>query len=147
MTARPTLAPLAGRGRRALRAAGERLSGLSSCIGVLGTRVACFCVEADEEFSGERDTNDHFFLSGCEQPVTEVSQAFVVASSGGGDQEQDRADTGAAAADRPLASSLATVIGDWGDTYELGNGLVGVGAISGRSAASQATVRSATPLI
>src|SRR6202165_1849878 len=42
--------------------AGERLSEVSSCIGVLGTRIACFCVEADEQFVGESDPDDPFFF-------------------------------------------------------------------------------------
>src|SRR6202158_3027397 len=38
---------------------GERLSEKSSCIGVCGTRIACFCVEPDEQFARERDALSH----------------------------------------------------------------------------------------
>src|ERR1700746_3760876 len=109
----------------ALCAPGERLSGLSSCIGVLGTRITCFGVEADQKLACERDANDHFFLSGGDQPGAEVGKAFVVAGGSGGDKEQDRTDAGAAAAGGSLTLSLATVIGDRGEAGKLGNGFVG----------------------
>jgi len=41
---------------------GERLSGESSCIGVLGSRIPCFGVEANEQFARERNSDDHFFF-------------------------------------------------------------------------------------
>src|ERR1700730_14369612 len=81
---------------------GERLSEVSSCIGVLCTRIACFCVEADEQFVGERDSDDHFFFSSGEQSVAELCKGLVVFGGDSGDQEQDRTDAGAAAADGPL---------------------------------------------
>jgi len=52
---------------------------------------------------------------------------LVVAGGDGGDQEQDRTHAGTSATNRSLAFSLATIVGDRGDTDELGNGLV-VGA-------------------
>src|SRR5436309_3421517 len=79
---------LAGRGRR--EAPGERLSEESSCIGVLGTRFACFCVEADQQFVGESDPDGHFVFSRGQQPVTEGCKGLVVFGGGSGDQEQDR---------------------------------------------------------
>src|ERR1700731_1574162 len=66
---------------------GERLSGESSCIGVLGTRIACFCVEANEQFASQCNADDHFFFSCGEQPGTEVAEAFVVARGDGRDEE------------------------------------------------------------
>jgi hypothetical protein len=63
--------------------AGERLSGLSSCIGESGTRIACFGIEADQKLAGKSDAKDHFFLSGSDQPGTEVGKAFVIARGGG----------------------------------------------------------------
>src|ERR1700682_2594625 len=66
----------------------ERLSGESSCIGVLCTRIACFCVEANEQFASQCNTDDHFFFSCGEQPGAEVAGAFVVARGGGGDEER-----------------------------------------------------------
>lgn len=104
---------------------GERLSLLSSCIGVSGSRVACFGIEADQELAGEHDTNDHFLLAGFEQSVAEFSKAFVVAGGGSGNEEKDRADAGAAAAGVTLAFALATVVGERGETDQLGDGLVG----------------------
>src|SRR5260370_8645098 len=91
---------------------GERLSGESSCIGVLGTRIACFGVEADEQFASQCDADDHFFFSRGEQPGAEVAEAFVVPRGDGPDEEQDRAYAGASAADRPLALSLTAPILD-----------------------------------
>ena len=48
---------------------GERLSKESSCIGVMDTRIACFCVEADEQFAGQRDTDHHFFFAAGQAKV------------------------------------------------------------------------------
>src|ERR1700676_1577537 len=121
--------PLVGEGGASpSEATGERLSEESSCIGVLGTRIACFCVEADEQFVGESDPDDHFGFSCGEQSVAEGGKGLVVFSGDGGDQEEDRTDSGAAAADRSLALPLTTVIGERGEAGEFGNGLVGVGA-------------------
>src|SRR6266851_8234282 len=102
---------------------GERLSEESSCIGIGGTRIACFCVEADEQFVGQGDPDDHFGFSCGEQSVAESGKGVVVFSGDGGDQEEDRTDAGAAAADRSLALPLTTVIGERGEAGELGNGL------------------------
>src|SRR6202035_5592328 len=74
----------------------ERLSEVSSCIGVLGTRIACFCVEADEQFVGESNPDDHFFFSSGEQSVAELCKGLVVFGGDSGDQEQDRTDACAA---------------------------------------------------
>src|SRR6266436_8765597 len=76
---------------------GERLSGESSCIGVLGSRIACFGIEADEQFASERNSDDHFFLSGGHQSGAELAEALVVAGGDGGDQEQDRTHAGTSA--------------------------------------------------
>src|SRR5258708_1448365 len=104
---------------------GERLSEESSCIGVLGTRIACFCVEADEQFMGESNPDGHFVFSCGEQSFSESRKGLVVLSGGPGDQEKDRSDAGAAAADRSFALPLTTVVGDRGEAGGLGNGLVG----------------------
>ena len=112
------------------------------------TRIASFCVEADEKLAGEGDADDHFFFAGGEQPVAEVGEAVIVAGGDVGDEEEDRADAGAAAADGSLALSLAAVVGDRGEAGELGNGLVGVECRSPAARpCSRATVRPATPLI
>jgi hypothetical protein len=63
---------------------------VSSCIGVCGTRIACFCVEADEQFVGQSDPDDHFFFSFGEQSVAEICKGRVVFCGDSGDQEQDR---------------------------------------------------------
>jgi hypothetical protein len=44
-----------------------------------GTRIACSCVEADEQFACERDPDDHFFFSLRDQPGAELAEALVVA--------------------------------------------------------------------
>src|ERR1700736_1840965 len=92
---------MGGRGRRA--APGERLSEKSSCIGVLGTRIACFCVKADQQFVGQSNADGHFVFSCGEQSVTERAEALVIARGNSGDEEQDRANARASAANRPLA--------------------------------------------
>src|ERR1700722_4517287 len=115
---------------------GERLSGLSSCIGILGPRFASFCVESDEELAGECNANDHFFFTGLEQPIAELAQAVIVAGGNGGDEEEDRADAGAATAGGSLTLSLAAVICDGGEAGKLGNGFVrqfGMKACNGAS--------------
>src|ERR1700682_602273 len=112
-----------GRGRRA--APGERLSEKSSCIGVCGTRIACFCVEPDEQFARERDADHHFFFSFGAQSVAGRAEALVEARGGSGNEEQDRTNAGTSAANRPLAPSLATVVSDRGNAHELGNRPVG----------------------
>src|SRR5215207_10063679 len=81
----------------------ERLSVVSSCISELISRVACFCVEDDEEFSGERDADDHFGFAGLLQPVVEGLEMRVVAGGEAGDEEEDGARAGAAAAHRAVA--------------------------------------------
>src|SRR5258705_10218000 len=101
----------------------ERLSEESSCIGIGSTRIACFCVEADEQFVGQGDADDHFGFSCGEQSVAEICQGFVVVGSDPGDQKKDGTDTGAPAADGSFALSLATVIGEPGETGELRNRL------------------------
>src|SRR5258708_25949534 len=105
---------------------GERLSEESSCIGVLGTRIACFCVESDEQFVGQGDPDDHFGFSGGEQSVAEGGKGLVVFSGDGGDQEEDRADAGATTADRSLALPFTTVVGERGRASKTGNGFGGV---------------------
>ncbi|MGP0105975.1 MAG: hypothetical protein ACLQMV_10000, partial [Rhodoblastus sp.] len=41
----------------------ERLSEVSSCIGELCSRIACFGVEANEKFVGQGDADDHFLFT------------------------------------------------------------------------------------
>src|SRR5262245_281896 len=106
------LSPRCGERSHRVSDAGERLSGLSSCIVIFGSRVASFCVESDEELAGQGNANDHFLLAGLEHPVAELSEAFVVSRGDGRDKEEDRTHAGAAAAGGALALSLAAVIGD-----------------------------------
>src|SRR5258708_23396140 len=110
--------PLVGEGAFREAKAGERLSEESSCIGVLGTRIACFWVEADEQFMGESNPDGHFVFSCGEQSFSESRKGLVVLSGGPGDQEKDRSDAGAAAADRSFALPLTTVVGDRGEAGE-----------------------------
>src|SRR5260370_36521789 len=67
----------------------ERLSEESSCIDIGGTRIACFCVELDEQFVGQSDPDDHFVFSCGEQSVAEICKGLVVGSGDLGDQEKD----------------------------------------------------------
>ena len=55
----------------------------------------------------------------------EGGEMRVVASCDAGDEEEDGARPGAAAAHRPVALALAAVVGDGGEPGELGDGLVG----------------------
>src|SRR5260370_27673639 len=106
--------PLSPCGRGCLRCeasrAGERLSEESSCIGVLGTRIACFCVEADEQFMGESNPDGHFVFSCGEQSFSESRKGLVVLSGGPGDQEKDRSDAGAAPAARSFSPALIPLV-------------------------------------
>jgi hypothetical protein len=101
---------------------------LSSCGGELVSRVACFCVEDDEEFAGEGDADDHFGLSGGLQPVLEGGEVRVVLGDDAGDDEEDAAGSGTAAADRAAAAALAAVVGEGGEADELADGAVGEAA-------------------
>src|SRR5438034_2486975 len=107
---------------------GERLSGVSSCICILCSRIACFGIEADEELMSKSNSNDHFWFSGCHQPTMEVGKAGVIAPSDVGDEEEYGAHPAASAADRAFAVLLATVVGPRSNADELGNGLVVVGS-------------------
>ena len=89
---------------------------MSSCIGVFGTRIASFCVESDEELASQGNANDHFLFAGLEQPVAELSEAFVVSRGNDRDEEEDGTHASAAAAGGALSLPLATVIGDRGET-------------------------------
>ncbi len=80
--------------RLPLPLAGERLSGLSSCKGILFSRFACLGVEADEELSGEGDAGDHLWLSGVDELLMEVVEAFVEPGGDVCDEKEDRADIG-----------------------------------------------------
>src|SRR5258708_33425725 len=103
---------------------GERLSEESSCIGVLGTRIACFCVEADEQFMGESNPDGHFVFSCGEQSFSESRKGLVVLSGGPRDHGKERSDAGAAAAGRSFAPPLSPVVGDRGEGGEAWHGVV-----------------------
>src|SRR6266536_3775490 len=107
---------------------GERLSGVSSCICILCSRIACFGIEADEELMSKSNSNDHFWFSGCHQPTMEVGKAGIIAPGYVGDEEEYGAYPAASAADRAFAVLLATVVGQRSKADELGNGLVVVGS-------------------
>ena len=79
---------------------------MSSCICEFVARIACFCVEDDEELSGERDADDHFGLPGLLQPVVEGVEMRVVLGGYAGDEEEDGARSGASAAHRSVALRL-----------------------------------------
>ena len=111
---------------------GERLSGLSSCESILGSRVTCFGIESNEEFSGECDTHDHFLFASGGESSMKVCEAGVVSAGDVGDQEQDRSDTGAATADVPVAGPGAAIVGERRQAGELDDGFVGVDADLGQ---------------
>src|SRR3954447_3784129 len=77
----------------------ERLSELSSGTSELGAHVACFGVEANEKFVGEGDTDHLFWLAGEGQSAVEVGEIGIVPAHELSDDEQDRADAAAPAAD------------------------------------------------
>src|SRR3954453_13978862 len=78
---------------------GERLSWLSSGIRELGAHIACFGVEANEEFVGEGDT-DHLFRFAREgQSAVEGGEIGIVPAHERSDEERFRADAAAPAAD------------------------------------------------
>lgn len=98
---------------------------MSSCCGELAAFVADFCVEPDEEFSGQCDANDHFGFAGGEELVAECGETGVEPSRDVGDEEKDGSDRGAPAACASLTGSCAAVVGDRGKACQLDNGLVG----------------------
>ena len=65
----------------------------------MGAHVACFGIEANEEFVGEGDTDHLFWLTGEGQSAVEGSEIGIVPAHELSDDEQDRADAAAAAAD------------------------------------------------
>src|SRR5690349_13691358 len=85
------LAP-AGRGRGPAGGwEGERLSGLSSCIGEISARIASFGVEDDEQLSGEGDADDLQWFSGLAELGAEGGEDRLVAADEFGDDEEDLA--------------------------------------------------------
>src|SRR3954469_5452848 len=106
---------------------GERLSWLSSGRWELGAHVACFGVEANEEFVGEGDTDHLFWLAGEGQSAVEGGEIGIVPAHELSDDEQDRADAAAPAADWAIAAELATIAGNRGEAGELADGLAGEG--------------------
>ena len=82
-----------------------------------------FCVEDDQQFSGEGNADDHLRLSGLAQPLMEGCQMRIVFCGDASDQEQDGSRPLPAAAHRTPAGPLAAVIGDRRQPGELGDGL------------------------
>src|SRR6478609_7289731 len=103
------------------KATDERLSEVSSCICEFVTRVACFCIENDEQLAGERNADDHFLLSGSLQPLLESCQMRIIF----GNEKEDAARPCPTAAHWSSTAALATVIGDRRQAGQLGDGLVG----------------------
>lgn len=93
---------------------------------------ACFCVEADEEFACEGDPHDHLFRALGEEPVAKGGEVVVVFSGDVGDEEEDGADRGPAAADTTPSMAGAAVIGDGGNACQLDDGLAREGAEFGQ---------------
>src|SRR5262245_14747887 len=104
-----------GRNERSEAGGGERLSGVSSCICELFSRIACFGVEDDEEYAGQRDADDHVGLSGVFQPLLEGGEVGIVLGDDPGDEKEDAAGSGAATAHGAAAGSLAAVVGEGGE--------------------------------
>src|SRR4029078_142049 len=107
---------------------GERLSELSSCKCVAFARLSSSCVEANEEFSGQGDTDDHFFLSSFDELLVEGGQARIVSTRNIGDHEDARSNAGASGTDMSLSDPGAAVVGKWRQASQLGNRLVGIDA-------------------
>ena len=101
-------------------ASGERLSGLSSCACKFFAGVACFCVEPDEELSGESDAHDLFEFAGFVQPAVEVGELRHISANDLGDGEEDGSDMGSSAAHRPLSLAFAAIVGDGREARQLG---------------------------
>jgi len=88
---------------------------LSSCIGVSGSRFACFGVEADQKLAGECNANDHFFLSRGDESGAEGRETLIIACGCSGNEEQNRTNAGPTALDVALAFALPTIVGKWGE--------------------------------
>src|SRR5260221_7566702 len=107
------------RGPIAQQWGGERLSVLSSGTCNLVSSVACFCVEPDQELVGEGDADDLLGFSRLAQPFVEGGEVGVVSADEIGDDEEDRADAVASAADGPFAEGLAAVASQRREAGEL----------------------------
>src|SRR5258707_596384 len=103
---------------------GERLSVLSSGTCNLVSSVACFCVEPDQELVGEGDADDLLGFSRLAQPFVEGGEVGVVSADEIGDDEEDRADAVASAADGPFAEGLAAVASQRREAGALGGGFI-----------------------
>ena len=106
----------------------ERLSGLSKGMSEFGPHIACFGIEADEEFAGKRDADLHFAEATSQEALAEVGEALIVSACDICDEEEDRAQTRSPAPDRAPPTSLSAVIGERRETDEFANGPNGDGA-------------------
>ena len=111
------------------RFAGEGLSGGASGEWQLegGSRVPGLGVESDEELSGEGDAHDLSRLSGVEELLSEGDVVGLVSSDDAGDDVEQAADGGAAAADGAPSGVLAGVVGERGQAAKLCDLLAGDG--------------------
>jgi len=105
---------------------------LSSCKSEFISRVARFGVETDEEFSSDRDADDHFGFSGFGELAVEGAEALIEAPDDIGDEEENRSDAGAATLDMSPAGLGAAIVGERRQAGELGHGLIGVDAELGQ---------------
>src|SRR5581483_4605542 len=112
----------------------ERLSGLSSCKGILLSRFTCSGVQSDEKLSGDGDPDDHLWLSSSSELVMERAEAFVEAAYNVGNQEQVLANACAPTANVPLAGLCAAVVSERRQANKLDRRLDGIDADLGQLA-------------
>lgn len=89
----------------------KRLSGSSSSIRKVEACVANFCVQPDEEFSGQGNANNHFRFALSNEPVAEAGEIRVI-FPGDVNDEEERIDE--MAGRRKSASARAQRNGDVG---------------------------------
>lgn len=98
---------------------------VSSCIGELFARIACFCIENDKEFARERHADDHFGFASLLQPFGESAQMRIVPGDVSGNDKENATRSGAAATNITMPLAFAAIVGDGGQAHQFGDGLVG----------------------
>lgn len=103
----------------------QRLSGLSSCKFEFLSRVSCFCVENNKQFSRKSNADDHFGLSGVLQPLLEVSDVWIVSGGDLGNEEEDASGSAPPSAQGSQPVPLAAIISNGRQPRKFSDRLVG----------------------
>ena len=72
----------------------------------------CFCVESDEEFVGQCDTDDHFRFALIDEALPKCCEGLIEFSGNICDEEQDGSHMGTPAFCASVALPPSTIIGE-----------------------------------